>query len=80
MNIEEKKIVESVIEDFKARQAARKPFELAWQLNINFLMGNQYCSLGYGGSIEESERKGLRLFRDCLRRDETVCVISLSFR
>lgn len=57
MKSEEKKIVESVLDDFKSRQSARKPFELAWQLNINFLMGNQYCNLGYGGNLEESDKQ-----------------------
>ena len=39
----EKKIVEEVIEDFKSRQLARKKIETTWQLNLNFLAGNQYC-------------------------------------
>lgn len=57
MKNEEKKIVENVIEDFRARQLLRKPFETTWQLSINFLMGNQYCNLGYGGVVEESEKQ-----------------------
>ncbi len=39
----EKKIVEDVIADFKNRQYERKKMETTWQLNINFLVGNQYC-------------------------------------
>lgn len=39
----EKKIVEEVIADFKNRQYERRKMETTWQLNINFLVGNQYC-------------------------------------
>lgn len=46
----EKKIVSEVIEDFKNRQMARKRFETTWQLNLNFLAGNQYC---YINGVEE---------------------------
>ncbi len=50
-------IAEEVIADFKLRQAQRKPFETAWQINMNFLMGNQYCNIGYGGIVEESDKQ-----------------------
>ncbi len=53
----ENSLVKEVIEDFKARQLARKNFETAWQINMNFLMGNQYCSVGYGGSVEEADKQ-----------------------
>ncbi len=56
MKSKENKLVEEVIEDFKARSLQRKPFEISWQINMNFLMGNQYCSIGYGGEIEESDK------------------------
>ena len=46
----EKKIVAEVVEDFKNRQIARKRFETTWQLNLNFLAGNQYC---YINGIDE---------------------------
>lgn len=50
-------IAEEVIADFKLRQAQRKPFETAWQINMNFLMGNQYCNIGYGGIVEEADKQ-----------------------
>ncbi len=56
MKSKENKIVEEVLEDFKARSLQRKPFEISWQINMNFLMGNQYCNIGYGGELEESEK------------------------
>ena len=35
-------IVAEVKDDFKSRQEERLPYELAWQLHMNFVAGNQY--------------------------------------
>ena len=51
------KIAKEVIDDFKNRAEARKSFDNIWQINMNFLMGNQYCNIGYGGQIEEADRQ-----------------------
>ena len=53
----ESKIVEEVLKDFKKRQDERRSFEAQWQLNMNFLMGNQYCSIGYNGEVEEYDKQ-----------------------
>ncbi len=53
----EQKIAKEVTEDFKKRQMQKKSFETQWQLNMNFLMGNQYCSVGYNGEVEEFEKQ-----------------------
>lgn len=50
-------IVQEVLEDFKARQLARKSHETQWQMNMNFYLGNQFCSIGYGGEIEDYEKQ-----------------------
>lgn len=50
-------IVKWVKEDFAARQQARKPFESQWQMNMNFYMGNQFCDIGYGGSVEDVDKQ-----------------------
>lgn len=55
-NIQDK-IVKDVINDFKKRAEERKSFDLIWQINMNFLMGNQFCNVGYGGQLEESDRQ-----------------------
>lgn len=47
--------MEEIKEDFKERQQARRPYELSWQLNMNFLAGNQYCSVA-GDSLVEDEK------------------------
>ncbi len=53
----EEQIVKDVLEDFKNRQAERRSFELQWQLNMNFLMGNQYCDIGPSGEIEDEDKE-----------------------
>ena len=57
MNSEESKVVKEVIDDFKNRANMRKNFDLIWQINMNFLMGNQFCNVGYGGHLEETDRQ-----------------------
>ena len=57
MMTNEEKIVKEVTEDFNIRAQKRKSFDLIWQINMNFLMGNQYCNIGYGGNLEESDRQ-----------------------
>ncbi len=49
-------VVENVKKDFDSRQKMRRPYELSWQLNMNFLMGNQYCQISPSGSIEQEEK------------------------
>lgn len=55
--LEEQQLVSQVLEDFKKRSSERKPFDAQWQLNMNFLMGNQYCSVGYNNDIEEYDKQ-----------------------
>lgn len=50
-------IVKWVKEDFAARQYARRPFESQWQMNMNFYMGNQFCDIGYGGTVEDVDKQ-----------------------
>ena len=51
-----KEIAREIIEDFKNRQEERRPYELAWLLNINFLIGNQYSYISSRGEVDEKER------------------------
>lgn len=60
VKIEEQRVqdlVKEVVDDFHKRQYDRKSFDTAWQLNMNFLLGNQYCSVGYGGAVEEMDKQ-----------------------
>ena len=44
-------LVQAVNEDFKERQKERAVFERQWELNMNFLSGNQYCAINGRGEI-----------------------------
>ena len=46
-------LVTSIIKDFKERQEQRRPLELNWRLNMNFVIGNQYAEISPRGDIEE---------------------------
>lgn len=54
--IEDEIIVNSIMEDFKERQQQRKPYELAWELNMNFFFGNQYSYISNNGEILDNEK------------------------
>ena len=54
---EEQQLIKSIQEDFKERQSNRKSFEAKWLLSMNFLLGNQYCSIGYANDIEEYDKQ-----------------------
>lgn len=49
-------LVAEIKKDFAARQKMRRPYELSWQLNMNFVMGNQYCQITPKGSIEQEDK------------------------
>lgn len=49
-------VVANVKADFNERQKMRRPYELSWQLNMNFLMGNQYCGISPRGAIEQEDK------------------------
>lgn len=49
-------IVAEVKRDFDSRLSERRPFETQWRLNINFYMGNQYCTALATGEIADVER------------------------
>lgn len=53
---EDKIIVSNILEDFKKRAKDRKPFELMWELNMNFMLGNQYSIISPKEEIEESAK------------------------
>lgn len=50
-------IVAEVKKDFLDRQEARRNIERQWQLNMNFIAGNQYCSITDMGEIEEYSKQ-----------------------
>ena len=50
-------IIASVTRDYAARAEARRPYETQWRLNLNFYMGNQYCTALPTGDIVDVERE-----------------------
>ena len=46
-------IVAEVRKDYERRREDRKPLELQWQLNMNFVNGNQYMQIMPTGEVEE---------------------------
>ena len=54
---EDRLIVSSVLEDFERRRMMRKPYDLAWELNINFMIGNQFSYISEKGEIEKTPKQ-----------------------
>ena len=48
----EEELVKAVKEDFENRRNERRTLEQQWNLNLNYLMGNQYCEISPTGSVE----------------------------
>ena len=49
-------IVNSVKQDYELRRQERRPFDLAWELNMNFVLGNQYTAISPTGEISDIEK------------------------
>ena len=56
----DKKLIEDIVSDvrsdYETRAAERRQFESQWQLNANFVIGNQYCRIGVKGDVEDCEK------------------------
>lgn len=57
MNKTENKIVQEVMADYLKRREERRSLESQWQLNINFMMGNQYSYISSNGGLREDEKQ-----------------------
>ncbi len=55
--VEKENIVRAIIKEYQDRQKQRRNFEKTWMLNINYYLGNQYCSLDHNGNIEDFQRQ-----------------------
>ncbi len=51
------KIIAEVRAEYETRRQARRSLEMQWQLNINFMMGNQYSYIANNGAIREDEKQ-----------------------
>lgn len=52
----EREIVSEVEKDFERRRLERLAFERQWELNLNFIAGNQYCDLDGRGEIFSEDK------------------------
>jgi len=50
-------LVEEIKQDYLARRNARLSLENQWQMNINFMLGNQYSYIAQNGAIREDEKQ-----------------------
>ena len=62
MSKTENELVTAVLEDFRKRQENRRPIELNWRLNMNFVIGNQFAEISAQGDVEE---RGRQYFWQC---------------
>lgn len=57
MSKSENKLVQEVMADYLNRRQQRQSLEAQWQLNINFMMGNQYSYIASNGDIKEDDKR-----------------------
>lgn len=56
-NSYERELAEEVERDFAQRQKERAKIERGWQLNANFVCGDQYCDVAPSGEFVEEEKQ-----------------------
>ena len=49
-------LLADVFADFRKRQEERRSLERQWQLDLEYLHGNQYCEITPRGEVEEEEK------------------------
>ena len=78
------RLVREVREEFSARQAERRLLERGWELDMNFLAGNQYCDINPAGELEEEEPRYFwqyrRVFNHIAPAVDTRCAKLSSMR
>ncbi len=74
----EEDIVREVRADYENRARLRKPYEAQWQLNSNFVMGNQYCYVNVKGELEDGEKDYFWQEREVFNHIATVIESRLS--
>ena len=50
-------LIDEVKNDFEQRRQQRRSYELQWQLNMNFVLGNQYCDITPSGEIQDCDKQ-----------------------
>lgn len=52
----ERELAREVTDDYERRREERRTLEQQWQLNLNYLMGNQYAEIAPSGEIDEEQK------------------------
>ena len=50
-------LIREIRTDYDNRRQQRRQYELAWQLNMNFVLGNQYCDITPDGDIQDGDKQ-----------------------
>ena len=74
----EEDIVRELRADYENRARLRKAYEAQWQLNSNFVMGNQYCYVNIKGDVEDNEKDYFWQEREVFNHIATVVESRLS--
>ena len=60
-----KQLIAEIRADFEARREMRRSIERSWQLNMNFVSGNQYCDISPTGELVQEDREFYWQSRRC---------------
>ena len=71
-------LVTEVLDDFRMRQQERKNFESQWRLNMNFVLGNQYCSINSNNEVEDYDKRYFWQEREVYNHIASIVEIRLS--
>ena len=71
-------LVSEVREDFERRREQRRSLEMQWRLNLNYVMGNQYCEIGQNGSIEDYGKQYFWQQREVYNHTATILETRIS--
>lgn len=60
-----KALITEIHADFDARREARRSIETSWELNMNFVSGNQYCDISTSGELVQEDKEFYWQSRRC---------------
>ncbi len=59
------RLIAEIKADFEARREARRSIEKSWELNMNFVSGNQYCDISPAGELIQEDKEFYWQSRRC---------------
>ncbi len=60
-----KQLIAQIRADFERRREARRSIETSWELNMNFVSGNQYCDITPAGDLVQEDKEFYWQSRRC---------------